>query len=158
MASEVAVRFDWTVVGQLVSSDKGGFRFPLLEREPVVYRLDLLGHGRPATYIGETVNLRQRAMIYRYPAGRKQVQRMHDRMRDHLASGGTVTLSVCRDAEIRTDGTWRPLDLRFQAARLILENAALWPLLEAGDWRVENLPGLGDIVGVDGSPWPLGDA
>ncbi|MEZ4596731.1 MAG: hypothetical protein R3C32_07750 [Chloroflexota bacterium] len=46
-----------------------------------------------------------------------------------------------------------PLDLRFWAAHLVVENAALWPLVVNGRLQVENLPGVGDLVGVEGSPW-----
>lgn len=63
-------------------------------------------------------------------------------MREHLATGGSLELSIATQASVTGDGVRRPLGLRRTAGRLLVETAAPHALPEAD--RAENLPGVGD--------------
>ncbi|MDX8145003.1 hypothetical protein SK854_23030 [Lentzea sp. BCCO 10_0061] len=125
-ALDVRVRCVWRVGGEVgLSNDK--LVFPRLPRVAAIYRLTFANSaGRPRIYIGETNNLRRRAGNYRNPGPTQQTsQRLHDELVRHLASGGTVSLSVAIEVEIETNGQRSALPLARKTARVLAEHAAL---------------------------------
>ncbi|SDO44606.1 DUF7662 domain-containing protein [Lentzea jiangxiensis] len=125
-ALDVRVRCMWRFAGE-VGLSGGKLVFPSLPGVAAIYRLTLNGlTGRPRIYVGETDNLRRRAGNYRNPGPTQQTsQRLYDELVRHLASGGTVSLSVATEAEIETGGLRSALPLTRKTARVLAEHAVL---------------------------------
>lgn len=141
--TDVSLAFDWRAFGEVTLTPKGGLAFPTLPAVPGLYRFRLVGPDRTTTYVGEAALLPQRIEGYRYGYHRQATNaRMNRRMREHLAAGGSIELSIATQASVTVDGVTRPLDLRRKASRLLVEAAALHALPEAE--HAENLPGVGD--------------
>jgi hypothetical protein len=141
--TDVSVAFQWRAVGEVKLTPKGGLVFPKLPAAPGLYRFRLVGPHRTSAYVGEAAFLPQRIEGYRYGYHRQATNvRMNRRMKEHLAAGGSIELSIATQASVTVDGVTRPLDLRRKASRLLVEAAGLHALPEAE--QAENLPGVGD--------------
>lgn len=67
---------------------------------------------------------------------------MKQRLLEHLRAGGRVGVSVITRADATVDGESKPVDLCLEAARRLVENAALFAV--PADVVIENLPGRSD--------------
>lgn len=142
----VGVTFRWTAAGQILLEGEERLEFPRLPAEPGLYRFRLVKADRSTTYVGETVNLHRRMAGYRSPGPSQTTnQRLNQRMRAHLGSGGQVLIETCTEATLDVNGEQRTLDLGARKSRLLAENAALHALPKSEP--IENLPGIGDQAG-----------
>lgn len=107
----------------------GGLRFPKLPKRPGLYQIWIEGgNERPAAYIGEAADLRNRMQHYRTP-GRlvpdrplSTNQRMNDEIKAAIRQSSKVTVWTIEEATATIDGD-DPMDRR--NARLIVEQAAI---------------------------------
>jgi hypothetical protein len=139
----VEVQFEWEEVGEVTLDALGRLVFPPLPTEPGIYRFRLVGPST-SNYIGEAVDLRQRANGYRagYPRQRTN-HRMNQRMREHLEAGGQVEVAIAVSVEAKINGRVQRLDLHCKKSRLLAESAALHLVPDAEP--LENLPGVGEL-------------
>ncbi|NMM30860.1 MAG: hypothetical protein HHJ10_07420 [Cellulomonas sp.] len=127
---EVRVRLQWRAAGELTLDASGKPAFGPLEAAPGLYRLELASlneQQRPLVYFGETDNLRRRLSgNYRNPGPSQQTSaRINGLLREHLARGGSVSLSLATEVDAEVDGVPQRLDLSTKAARLPAESAPL---------------------------------
>jgi hypothetical protein len=140
---QVVVQFEWEEVGEVTLDTQGHLKFPLLPRNPGIYRFRLVG-ASTSNYIGEAVDLRRRAYGYRVGHPRQRTNhRMNKRMLEHLEAGGRVEIAVAIDVEAELNGRVQRLDLHSKASRVLAESAALHLVPDAEG--LENLPGVGEL-------------
>jgi hypothetical protein len=90
-------------------------------------------------YIGEADRLRRRFQHYRTPGARQATNlRLNSLMLELLGAASAIEVCVITSARVDVDGHDEPLDLRHNAARLLVESAALTAARMAGQ-AVENL-------------------
>ena len=92
-------------------------------------------------YFGETDNLRRRLSgNHRNPGPSQQTSaRINGLLREHLARGGSVSLSLATEVDAEVDGVPQRLDLSTKAARLPAESAPLVGARTTDAARLENL-------------------
>lgn len=132
MAESASVTWSWQPAGW-VTLGEGALIFPRVPNKPGVYRLTFFdAAGAPAgVYIGEADPLLRRFRRYRTPgssarprAGSTNV-RMNSIMIDTLGQGGQIHVEIVTAAKTAgEDGVYRPLDLSWKAARVLIEQAA----------------------------------
>lgn len=138
----VRVSLTWRHAGAATVDATGRLQLPALPAAPGIYRLTFSGGARQRSlvYIGETDNLARQAGSYRNPGPTRQTGlRLNQRIREHLAAGGSVTMAIAAEARLEATGAITPLDLRRKAARLLAENAALVALQTADEVDAENV-------------------
>lgn len=136
----VAIDVELRPVGAVALGSEGKLEFPGLSVQPGIYQFRLVGADTSAVYIGESDNLRRRLAHYRSPGPTQPTNiRLNERLRTHLAAGGTVEVSVATEAELQLDGAAAPLDLAKKASRLLVENAVLVTAAASGADEIENL-------------------
>jgi hypothetical protein len=127
MAGAVTVAWDWQQRGQVTLAD-GKLVFPRVPRPAGIYRLMLQdAAGFPAgVYVGEADLLARRFQHYRTPGVSQQTNlRLTSIMAAALAAGGRIAVEIAASAQlIAADGSAAPLDLRWKAARVLVERAA----------------------------------
>ncbi|MEU8816195.1 hypothetical protein [Actinoplanes sp. NPDC048796] len=137
---DVRVRLRWTDAGSVALDATGKPAFPRVAASHGLYRLTFSG---PVTriYIGESENLHRRlSNNYRNPGPSQQTSlRINALLREHLTTGGTVSLAVATAASVVVDEQERALDLTSKAGRLLAESAALVAARMAGDAQIVNL-------------------
>lgn len=141
---EVRVRLQWRAAGELTLDASGKPAFGPLEAAPGLYRLELASlneQQRPLVHFGETDNLRrQLSGNYRNPGPSQQTSaRINGLLREHLARGGSVSLSLVTEVDAEVDGVPQRLDLSTKAARLPAESAPLVGARTTDAARLENL-------------------
>jgi hypothetical protein len=130
------VDYSWLAAGEFTLTPSG-LVVPQFGVTPGVYRFTLVepeGEVR-SYYIGESENLFQRMNGYRSPGPTQTTnQRINRKLRELLADGGAVLVSVVLEAALDSV----PLDLSGKSARLVVENTALLHLAAQGA-VIENL-------------------
>lgn len=141
----VCVSFDWRDVGSVTLS-ASSLAFPRLPDDAGVYRFRFTGHGTGGSYVGEASQLKRRAYHYTRPGPTQATNiRMNAEMREHLAAGGRIDVSIITAATIEIDGAAAaPLDLGAASSRRLVENAVLRGLAATGLERILNRPGVGE--------------
>lgn len=141
----VCVSFDWRDVGA-ISVGTAGLEFPRLPDDAGVYRFRFTGAGQDGVSIGEASELKRRGYHYRRPGPSQTTNiRMNAEMRDHLAAGGRVDVSIVTESAIEIDGAASAvLDLDAASSRRLVENAVLRGLKTTGLERILNRPGVGE--------------
>lgn len=141
----VCVSFDWRDVG-VITAGAGGLQFPRLPDDAGVYRFRFTGRGQNGAYIGEASLLKRRGYYYTRPGPSQATNiRMNAEMREHLAAGGRIDVSIVTDATIEIDGAAAArLDLDAASSRRLVENAVLRGLAATGLERILNRPGVGE--------------
>ena len=140
----VTVEATWREVGEIRLEDEQ-LVFPAVPEDPGIYRFRFESSaGAFSSYIGEATNLTRRHAGYQY-GYRKQLTnfRINARMKEHMAAGGRIVVSITTAATLTIDGVTRPLDLGLKRSRLLVENAALHALPDAEP--IENQPGVGEL-------------
>lgn len=96
--------------------------------------------------MGEASQLKRRAYHYTRPGPSQATNiRMNAEMREHLARGGRIAVSVITEASIEIDGAPpAALDLGAASSRRLVENAILRGLKDTGLERILNRPGVGE--------------
>ena len=128
---QVRVTFTWLDAGAVALDDAGRLTFPPVPGVPGLYRMTLHDHPdqrRQRIYIGQSDNLHRRHVHYRHPGPSQRTNiRVNARLREHLDTGGLVSLAVAMSAKVTPEGNAaaEPLDLAVKSARLLAENAAL---------------------------------
>ncbi len=141
----VTVEATWREVGEIRLEGKQ-LVFPAVPTQPGIYRFRFeTAAGAFSSYIGEAANLIRRHAGYQY-GYKKQLTnfRINGRMKEHLAVGGRIVVSISTEATVTIDGATRPLDLGLKRSRLLVENAALHALPNAEP--IENQPGVGEAA------------
>jgi hypothetical protein len=124
----VAANFTWLRAGTLSLDAEGLPAFPVLPREPGLYRFDFGSddEGVRTIYIGESVSLRQRASNYRNAktdrSRQRTSRRIHKEVVAHLSAGGAIDFAIAT-AVVLAGG--RAANLRLKSARRLAENAAV---------------------------------
>lgn len=141
----VCVSFDWRDAGA-VTLGPGGLAFPRLPDDAGVYRFRFSGHGQDGSYIGEASQLKRRAYHYTRPGPSQATNiRMNAEMREHLAAGGRIEVSLITEATIEIDGAAAArFDLDAASSRRLVENAVLRGLAATRLERILNRPGVGE--------------
>lgn len=141
----VCVSFDWRDAGA-ITSGVSGLQFPRLPDDAGVYRFRFTGHGRDGAYIGEASQLKRRGYHYTRPGPSQATNiRMNAEMREHLAAGGRIEVSIVTEATIEIDDAASAvLDLNAASSRRLVENAVLRGLKATGLERILNRPGVGE--------------
>jgi hypothetical protein len=141
----VCVSFDWRDAGA-VSLGTRGLQFPSLPPGPGIYRFRFAGLGQGGAYVGEASQLKRRAYHYTRPGPSQATNlRMNAEMREHLAQGGHIAVSIITEATIEIDGVAAAaLDLDAASSRRLVENAILRGLKDTGTERILNRPGVGE--------------
>lgn len=126
--TRLTVEFEWQRIGRVGMDSAGSMVFPVLSREPGLYRFWIESSGsRPGVYIGEASDLRRRMQHYRTP-GPSQVTniRVNELLKTAIQDGSVVTLSTITKVTVALDGEEpRDLSLGRRNARLISEQAAI---------------------------------
>jgi len=121
------LRLRWHAIGEVALDAAGLLRFPDVGAEPGIYRFQLWGQERRAIYIGETHSLKQRFYQYRAPGPRQPTnQRICIEMRQTLATGGRVQVSIGRDAWFCAKAACTSADLASTNQRRLLEQLAIF--------------------------------
>jgi hypothetical protein len=130
----VCVEVHWQEPPRPVTRDAAGrLLFPPVLARPGIYRLELRHGDDSAFYVGEAKNLRRRMGNYRRPGlTQRTSQRVHRLLQACIARGGRVELVTVRQAQLEVDGQPIPADLAAKACRLLVENAVLVVLQNAG--------------------------
>ena len=126
--TRLTVDFDWQPVGRVGMDAAGSLVFPILSRDPGLYRFWVESlSSRPGVYIGEASDLRRRMQHYRTP-GQSQLTnvRMNELLRTAIRGGAVVTVStITKVTVVLDDEERRDLPLGRRNARLISEQAAI---------------------------------
>lgn len=126
-AISLELRLAWRVVGPITLDAAGRLQFPEVGAEPGIYRFELRGKDSLALYIGETQNLRQRFNQYRLPGkGQTTNHRICTAIREALASGGSVVVSLGQDARLCAGAGCSKADLASANQRRLLEQLAIF--------------------------------
>jgi hypothetical protein len=140
----VSVSFEWEPAGE-VRLAEGRLLFPTLNEGPGIYRFRFVGGEGAGSYIGEAQQLRRRAYGYTNPGPSQTTNlRMNAEMREHLAAGGNIEMSLITAASVEIDGREALLDLAEASSRRLVENAVLRALRATGLERILNRPGVGE--------------
>lgn len=127
MGESVTVAWDWRACG-LVALAGGKLAFPRVPSTAGVYRLTFQDcYGGPAgVYVGEAELLPRRFQHYRTPGACQQTNlRLNPIMVSTLGAGGRIAVEIATSAHLMAaDGAAVPLDLRWKAARVLVERAA----------------------------------
>jgi excinuclease UvrABC nuclease subunit len=137
----VTVSFEWIEVGPIELDRGGKLNFPILPREPGIYKLMITERdGTTASYVGETDELRRRFSHYRNPGPTQPTnRRINTLVTQLLADGGRASMAIATGAALEINDVSSSLDLTKKAARLLAENAALVKATLDGVNRIENL-------------------
>ena len=152
MASELSVRFEWTLVGPISASADGlTLQWPAIPPGSGAYRFTLRLGDRTRFYVGETDGYRRRFAHYANPGPTQSTNvKMKARLLTLLGEHrGTAELHVATEVAVSVVGSAVGLaTLPDVFVRRLLENAALVDLAAGG----------GEIVNGKGFPpgelWP----
>jgi hypothetical protein len=121
----VIVDFSWHEAGGL-SLSAGRLVFPSAPAVPGIYRFDL----GDRVYIGETDQLKRLFQGYRTPGVSQATNiRLNAALTSLLSGGRQASAATVTNAVVDVDGRRAPLDLTYKAARLLVESAALAPIV-----------------------------
>lgn len=123
----VTVRISWMHIGNIEIDRDNKLIFPAVSPVPGLYRFTLEKMERPASYIGETMDLRRRFQHYRTPGISQQTNvRLNDLLKSHLKTQHPISVSIVIDpAFVQIEHDERRLNIASKAERILAEHAAL---------------------------------
>jgi hypothetical protein len=126
-------------VGTVVLDNDGKLQFPRLEEIPGIYCFTFTrASGRVTKYVGESDRLRRRLQHYRTPGPSQPTNlRINQLMKEVLAEGGAVGVSVVERATVNIGDSHHALDLAEKFSRVLVESAWILQVKSTG-LQVEN--------------------
>ena len=124
--TSLTVQFAWNTVGPLALDAAGKLAFPVVQRQPGLYRFLVGTDPEAEVYVGEAVELRRRFQQYRTPGRRQQTNiRVNALLLAHLQSGTSVDIAICTTVGGDIEGESVRLVFADKAVRVLAEHAAL---------------------------------
>lgn len=126
--TRLAIEFEWQEAGRVTLDAAGGLVFPVLPREPGLYRFWIEGADeRPSVYVGEASDLRRRMQHYRTPGVSQATNiRLNELLKTAIAAGSVVALSTLTAVTVTlNEDEPRGLPLNRRNARLVAEQSAI---------------------------------
>lgn len=121
------IEMQWIPAGRVITAPNGGLIFPVVPRNPGLYRFRIRLGNAESIYFGETTNLARRFQNYRTPGPTQPTnQRIHEILIQALDNGGEIGVAVVYFGAWIDFGAGRLVaDLSQKATRCLLENAAI---------------------------------
>jgi hypothetical protein len=121
------LKMSWVPLGRVIIGEDGRLEFPVADKSPGLYRIQVKAGAKRQVYVGEAVNLKRRFGNYRHPGGNQKTSiRINKTLKDALKDGAEVNVAIATYAARSPKAGSAPtaVDLSLKPERRLFENLA----------------------------------